>query len=95
MPELKDKIKRIIATRLAKARDCEFKKAWIPEGWSVVKDDVFVKELAEELTETGVVSEDNRAAVKALHATVSHMAWDGTISKKGAAALTKYISAIK
>jgi len=95
MPTLKDRAKTIISTRLAKARNCEFKKAWIPEGWTAVKDDTFVEELAEELTETGVVSEDNRAAVEALQAAVSHMAWDGTITKKGAAALTKYISAIK
>ena len=28
---------------------CDFKKAWIPKGWSCVKIEKFAKELAEEI----------------------------------------------
>ena len=42
-------VKRIIRARLEKAMECEFKQAWIPAGWAVIKVDVFVEELSETL----------------------------------------------
>jgi len=39
------KVKRIIANRLKKAKDCDFKRAFIPENWVIVRENVFVNEL--------------------------------------------------
>ena len=43
------KIEKIIKDRLKKTRDCEFKKAFIPTGWAIVKINIFAEELAAEL----------------------------------------------
>lgn len=45
------KIKKIIADRLQRAKDCDFKRAWIPNGWTVVKNSIFIKELEAEIRE--------------------------------------------
>ena len=44
--EIEEKIRKKLDSTLR----CEFKKAWLPEGWTVVRIDKFVKELTEELT---------------------------------------------
>ena len=47
----KKEIRNIIRQRIDKAMECGFKRAWIPVGWAVIKVDVFIKELANELAE--------------------------------------------
>ena len=49
MNTLQNKIERIIKQRLKKTKDCAFKRAWIPKGWTCVQDKVFVEEVAREV----------------------------------------------
>lgn len=51
MNKLQQKVRKAIRERLKKAKDCDFKRAWIPRNWTCVKDTVFSKELAEDLAE--------------------------------------------
>jgi hypothetical protein len=42
-------IKKAISDRLKTAKDCDFKRAWIPKGWSVIRDNIFIDELANDI----------------------------------------------
>jgi len=48
---MQKEIQGIILNKLQRTRDCEFKKAWIPEGWAVVNVGIFASELAEEIND--------------------------------------------
>ena len=43
------KLEKIIKDQLNQTKRCDFKKMWIPNGWSCVKDEIFAKELAVEI----------------------------------------------
>lgn len=45
----KDKIYQIIKKRLEKTKDCDFKKVFIPKGWTCIKINTFAKELTKEI----------------------------------------------
>ena len=49
--KFRQKIENIISQRLEKTKDCAFKQAWIPKGWTCVKNEIFAKELSVQLEE--------------------------------------------
>lgn len=49
--KFRNKIEELISQRLEKTKDCDFKRAWIPKGWTCVKNEIFTKELGAQIEE--------------------------------------------
>ena len=47
----KKKLENVIRNRLRATKNCDFKKAFIPTDWAIVKIDVLAEELANEILE--------------------------------------------
>jgi hypothetical protein len=43
------KIQSLMRARIRQSMDCDFKKAFVPKGWAVLKVDRFVKDVAKEI----------------------------------------------
>lgn len=55
-------VQDLIKNKLLKSRDsCEFKKAWIPEGWACVPVEKFADELKEDMKKAGYLRVDESA----------------------------------
>jgi len=51
-----DKVKKLIRIKLEETRmQCDFKKAFIPPGWSCVQTKVFSEEMTKALSEEGLI----------------------------------------
>lgn len=52
-------VQELIKNKLRRSRDsCEFKKAWIPEGWACVPVERFAEELKEDMKKAGYLLVD-------------------------------------
>ena len=52
---LKKMVEDVITERIDLTQKCDFKKAWIPKGWAVIRKEKFIKELAEKITSKFIV----------------------------------------